>query len=114
MQFWSLVEELVTTSEIVIERPRGSAHPRFPQSLYLLDYGYLAKTGAVDGSGVDVWVGSLPERRVTGAIVTVDALKRDAEVKLLIGCTSDEAGRALACHNYGTQAGHLLWRRDEN
>jgi inorganic pyrophosphatase len=51
---------------------------------------------ASDGSGIDVWVACLPERRVTGAIVTVDALKRDAEVKLLISCTCEEAEQALA------------------
>ena len=44
---------------------------------------------------------------MTGVIVTVDALKRDGEVKLLIGCTRDEAGQALAGHNHGTQAGLL-------
>ena len=75
-----------------------------------LDYGYLAHTRGGDGSGIDVWAGSLPERRVTGAIVTIDALKRDTEVKLLIGCTRDEAEQALAYHNQGRQAGVLLWR----
>jgi inorganic pyrophosphatase len=56
-----------------------------------------------------VWVGSLPERGVTGAIVTIDALKRDAGVKLLIGCTHDEAAQVLTGQNHGQQAGVLLW-----
>jgi inorganic pyrophosphatase len=65
---------------------------------------------ANDGSGIDVWFDSLSERRVTGVIVTIDALKRDAEVKLLISCTREEAEHALAWHNQGRQASVLLWR----
>jgi hypothetical protein len=49
---------------------------------------------------------------VTGAIVTVDALKRDAEVNLLISCTYEEAAQALTCNTQGQQAGILLWRDD--
>lgn len=27
--FWDALDELVSNSEIVIDRPKGSAHPRF-------------------------------------------------------------------------------------
>lgn len=47
---------------------------------------------------------------VTGAIVTVDLHKRDAEVKILIGCTPAEAVIALDAHNGGDQAGLLVER----
>jgi inorganic pyrophosphatase len=50
----------------------------------------------------------LLERRVTGVICTVDLLKADAELKLLLGCTPDEMAAALAAHNSGAQAGLLL------
>jgi inorganic pyrophosphatase len=103
---------LVAASAIVIDRPRGSSHPRYPDVRYPLNYGFLAQTRASDVSGIDVWVGSLPDRRVTGAIVTMDALKRDAEVKLLISCTREEAEQALTSHTQGRQAGILLWRDD--
>jgi inorganic pyrophosphatase len=108
--FWQQADVLVAASEIGIERPQGSAHPQYPDVRYPLDYGSLGQTTASDGSGIDVWVGSLPERCVTGAIMTIDALKRDAEVKLLISCTREEAEHALAWHNQGRQAGVLLWR----
>ena len=39
--FWKALDELVNSSEIVIDRPRGSAHPRFPNFIYKVDYGYL-------------------------------------------------------------------------
>ncbi len=110
-RFWVLADELVAASEIVIDRRRGSAHPRMPQIVYPLDYGYLAKTRAMDGDGVDVWRGSLASPCVTAAIVTVDVFKRDAEVKLLIGCTPDEVQLALATHNQQSQAGLLIRRQ---
>jgi len=109
-RFWLLAEELVAASEIVIDRPKGSRHPRMPSAVYPLDYGYLTGTTGGDGAGVDVWCGSLPERQVTGVIVTVDVYKRDAEVKLVIGCTPDEARRALMTHNQPSQAAFYVPR----
>lgn len=79
--------------------------------IYPLDYGYLNSTTAVDGGGIDIWVGSLPERGVTGVIVTVDLQKRDAEIKVLFGCTPAEAEAALATHNTHAQRGMLCLRQ---
>jgi inorganic pyrophosphatase len=109
--FWHKLDDLVGACALVIDRPSGSAHPRYPNLLYPLDYGYLAGTTAADGDGIDVWIGSLPERRVTGIIATVDLLKRDVEIKVLLGCTAEEARLALAMHQTGSQAAVLLRRR---
>lgn len=111
--FWRLVDDLVDGSEIVIDRPRGSSHPRFSEFLYPLDYGYLAGTMTSDAGGVDVWRGSLAGKRVTGAILTVDTMKRDAEIKLLIGCTQAEAELACAAHQSSSSAGALVMRPGE-
>ena len=56
--FWSALDELVLNSEIVIDRPKGTAHPKYPKFIYRLDYGYLKNTSSMDGDGIDVWVGS--------------------------------------------------------
>ncbi len=104
--FWCKLDELVRSCDLVIDRPRGSAHPHYPGIIYPLDYGYLAGTTAADGGGIDVWVGSLLERRVTGIISTVDLLKRDAETKILLGCTSDEAHAALGNPPHRQPVGH--------
>lgn len=109
-RFWHAVDELVASSEITIDRPKGTAHPKWPQIIYPLDYGYLNNTSAMDGGGIDLWVGSLPERRVTGLIVTVDLHKRDSEMKILLGCTPEEAQAALSTHNTFSQSGMLCWR----
>jgi len=79
--------ELITTNPIVIDRPRNTAHPRYPDMIYPLDYGYLDNTSAGDGDGIDVWIGTASAKILTGILCTFDRLKRDAEIKLLIGCT---------------------------
>ncbi len=108
--FWRKLDELVSTSRLVVDRPAGSAHPRYPDITYPLDYGYLAGTTAADGCGIDLWLGSLPDHRVTGVICTVDLHKRDAEIKILLGCTPDEARIALATHQNDSQAAAMIER----
>ena len=96
-EFWQAIDELVSQSEIVIDRPKGSAHPRYPDYIYPLDYGYLKDTSAMDGSGIDVWVGS-GEKKVDALVCTVDLLKRDSEIKILIGCTAAEKTAVYKTH----------------
>jgi inorganic pyrophosphatase len=109
-RFWTLVDEMIATSVIVIDRPGGSAHPRVPEVIYPFDYGYLSGTSGGDGDGIDVWRGSLPELRATAAIATIDLQKRDAEIKLLIGCTAEEIELALRTHCRDRQYGVLISR----
>lgn len=113
-RFWRHLEELVLTSEVVIDRPAGSTHPRFPDFAYPYDYGFLAGTDGGDGAGIDVWIGSLPGRELVGVLVTVDLEKRDAEVKLLLGCTGEENETIRRAHDVGAQAAARLRRpRDD-
>jgi inorganic pyrophosphatase len=100
----------VASSTVVIDRPQGSRHPRDPDQIYPIDYGYLEGTVAADGGGIDVWRGSLPHCRVTGLIATIDLQKRNTEIKPLLGCTPEEARLALTVHNQGEQTGILLER----
>ncbi len=111
-RFWILADQLVAAYPIVIDRPAGSRHPRLPGIVYPFDYGYLDGTGAIDGDGVDCWRGSLPGLAVTGAIVTVDVVKSDSEVKWLVGCTADEMDAALATHRTEWQAALLIVRNE--
>ncbi len=108
--FWFSLDRLVAERSLVIDRPRGSAHPRFPDTRYPLDYGYLAGTTAGDGAGIDVWVGSLAARTVTAVVGCVDALKGDAELKLLVACTPAEARLIRAFHQSGSQTALLVER----
>jgi inorganic pyrophosphatase len=110
-EFWSKLDQLVSTHKLVIDRPRDSAHPRFATHLYPLDYGHLHGTGAGDGDGIDVWVGSLGHQGITGVICTVDLCQGDAELKILRGCTPAEAQMALRMHNIGGQSAILIERQ---
>ena len=103
-KFWAAAEHLVATSEIVIDRPKGSKHPKHGEVIYPVTYGYLTGTTASDGEGIDVWLGSLEPRRITGVVCTFDLRKRDAEVKLLLGCTSGEQDDILSFLNKGDMA----------
>jgi inorganic pyrophosphatase len=111
--FWLKLDQLVSTSSLIVDRPRGCSHPRYSSLHYPLDYGYLEDTCSADGSGIDVWIGSLRQRRVTGLICTVDLTRRDAEIKLLLGCTPQEAQSALSSNSAGSQAGILIPRFSE-
>jgi inorganic pyrophosphatase len=88
--FWLTLTELANTNRITIDRPRGTTHPRYADLIYPLDYGYLENTFAGDGDGIDIWFGSLNDKTLTGILCTFDRLKRDAEIKLLIGCTIED------------------------
>lgn len=66
---------MVCSSEIVIDRPRGSVHPKYPDFIYRVDYGYLKNTTSMDGAGIDIWVGS-GERKIDAIICTVDLMKK--------------------------------------
>jgi inorganic pyrophosphatase len=108
--FWTYADRLVGEHQAVIDRPKGSRHPRYPDAIYPLDYGYLAGTHGADRGGVDVWIGSLPDGGVTGVVITADVFKRDAEVKLLLGCTPAEAELALRTHQTESQGATLVMR----
>jgi inorganic pyrophosphatase len=95
--FWGAIARLLMTNSLVIDRPRGSPHPRYPLVIYPLDYGYLENTTSSDGGGIDVWLGSLNTvvnkdsvKTLTGILCTFDTLKRDAEIKLLIECSAED------------------------
>jgi inorganic pyrophosphatase len=97
--FWSRLDKLIETSEIFIDRPKGTPHPRYPDLIFPLDYGYLKGTTGGDGQGIDVWLGTAGHRRLTAFAATVDMKKRDAEIKLIIGCTDKEIEIVRGCYN---------------
>ena len=109
-EFWQALKQLVPRARVVIDRPKGSSHPRYPEIVYPLDYGYLDGTTAVDGGGVDVWRGSLCDKSIVGALCTVDLFKNDVEVKILLGCTPDEIATIRDFCNEGPMKACLIRR----
>ena len=110
-EFWPAADALLAGGKIVIDRPAGSRHPQWLDSVYPLDYGYVAGTSAMDGEGVDLWRGTAPVQKLDGLLVSVDLLKRDVEIKLLLGCMSEEKARILAFMNRTSSRKVLLVER---
>jgi len=107
--FWLTLDTLLASSTLTIDRPKNSRHPKYPDFIFPLDYGYLANTTSMDGGGIDAWVGT-NGNEIDAIAVTVDILKRDSEIKLLIGCTEQEKEQIMACHN-NTYMKAILIRR---
>lgn len=109
ISFWNALDSLVTESQIIIDRPKASSHPRFPEVIYPYNYGYLKGTTSADGGGIDIWqVGDSKE--VIGIIVTIDRLKKDSEIKILLGATPEEANEILQFHKRGDMQALLILR----
>ena len=96
--FWKVLDELVSYSEIIIDRPKGTPHPKFPNFVYRVDYGYLKDTSSMDGAGIDVWVGSA-EKKIDAIMCIVDLMKKDSEIKILIGRTEEGKDIVYKTHN---------------
>lgn len=112
--FWNALDRLVADSEIVIDRPKNTCHPKYSDMIYPLDYGYLKNTSSMDGQGIDVWRGSLDDGELKAIVVIVDLWKRDSEIKLLIGVTEAEARTIYEFHNNNGDAMRgILIPRDE-
>lgn len=99
VEFWQAIDKLVSESELVIDRPKGSRHPRYPDVIYQVDYGYLKGTASMDGGGIDVWKGTKENPSVDAVMCIVDLVKRDSEIKLLFGCTEEEKEIVHRFHN---------------
>ena len=111
-EFWKALDELVSNSQIVIDRPKGTAHPKYPDVIYRVDYGYLKDTASMDGAGIDGWVGT-GGTQVDAIMCTVDLLKRDSEIKILIGCTEEEKKIVYETHNDSKYMKGILIRRGD-
>jgi inorganic pyrophosphatase len=101
--FWQHLDALIAAYPLIIDRPRGTRHPHFTDFFYPYDYGHLSGTLAGDGQSIDVWLGS-----ITGTICIVDLQKCGSEIKLLFGCTQEEAKGLSDCTTMAIRRGYLF------
>ena len=109
--FWTKLDGLIASSDIFIDRPKGTKHPKYPDLIFPLDYGYMEGTTGGDGDGIDVWLGTAGHRQLTAIACTVDMKKKDAEIKLIIGCTEAEIVIIEKCHS-GRYMSCIIIRRE--
>lgn len=87
--FWQKVDTLVLSSTVKIEYPKGSKHKQYPNLIYPVDYCTLSDTTDPMGDQIHLYKGTNKTKRVDALVISVDILKKDCVVKLLMGC--DEA-----------------------
>lgn len=109
---WADWDALIRANGITLDRPHGSPHPRIPDIIYPLDYGYVNGTLGADGDEVDAFVGSA-RNGLVALLVTSDFRKGDREVKLLYNCTPEEIYLANGFVNFDRtlMEGTLILRR---
>lgn len=108
--FWIALDALLSQSKLIIDRPKGTKHPRY-NFIYEVDYGYLKNTSSMDGGGIDVWRGTSEQQTIDAIICTVDLVKKDSEIKILLGCTEDEKNIILNFHNDSQYMKGIMLRR---
>jgi inorganic pyrophosphatase len=74
--FWQILEQQIQNNGVVIDRPKGKAHPRFPDLIYPIDYGYIPHTKSIDGEGIDVLYGTAKKKEIKGLNCTFDGEKK--------------------------------------
>lgn len=69
--------------KIEIDRPLGSAHPKFPQTIYPVNYGYIEGVVAPDGDYQDVYLLGVdkPVKEYDGVIIAIVTRDNDIEEK---------------------------------
>jgi inorganic pyrophosphatase len=113
MDFWESIDALVAATVIEIDRAEGTTHPRFPELKYPIDYGFLKDTKGNDGSEIDVWRGSNEAQTCDAIVCTIDHMKMDSEIKLLIGCSEFEKDQVLTFHNMSEHMAAIIIRRPQ-
>ncbi|MCI8851102.1 MAG: Inorganic pyrophosphatase [Erysipelotrichaceae bacterium] len=93
--FWQKLDTLFFSSKLVVDRPRYTVHYKYSNLVYPVDYGYLSDTTGSDQAPIDVFKGSQKTNQVGAIVVSADILKKDCEVKLLIGCSEEEEHEVL-------------------
>lgn len=73
--------------KVVMDRPLGSAHPEFPESIIMVNYGYLPGTHShADNEEIDAYVlgPDKPLIEFEGMVMAVVVRANDGEIKLVV------------------------------
>ncbi len=111
--FWQKIDTIFSSNKLVITKKKDECHSVYKNLRYPVDYGNLDDT-LPENSGISVFTGSGKAAFVESIIVAADILKKDIEVKLLIGCTPEEELTILEFLNQTEfQKGILIRRGDD-
>ncbi|MDR1590858.1 MAG: inorganic diphosphatase [Puniceicoccales bacterium] len=108
--FWQILEQQIQKNGISIDRPKGKAHPRFPNLIYPIDYGYIPNTKSMDGEGIDILYGTAKKKEIVGLFCTFDEVKKDSEIKILYACNEEEIQMAMVMFSHPPMYALLIRR----
>lgn len=87
---------------VTVDRPLGSRHPKHPDMIYPVNYGYIEGLLAPDGEEQDVYILGVnePIEKFEGIVIAVIHRKDDVEDKLVaapvgVNITKDEIAAAV-------------------
>ena len=104
--FGKKIDSLMLSTNVEISQPKGSHHPKYVNMVYPVDYGFLSDTDAIK-----VFKGSIKTSKIDAIMIVGDILKRDLEVKLLLGCNENEVKGILEFINQTDYQKGILVRR---
>ncbi len=99
----NLISYLGRRVTVFIDRPLGSAHPRHPNMIYPVNYGFIPNTVSGDGAEIDCYILGIdqPIDRIEVCIIALIERYNDCEDKLVgapegIYYTREEIERAVS------------------
>ena len=80
------VEFIGKEVNVIVDRPIGSSHPKYPNTIYLVNYGYVPNTVSGDGEELDCYIlGEYkPLKEYKGICIAVIRRKNNDDDKLII------------------------------
>lgn len=112
--FWQKIDTLYFSNRLVIAREKGTMHPKYHNLIYPVDYGYLEDTQHEHSDGIAVYKGSMSDYMVTTLVVAADILKKEIDVKILVGCNPQEEEEILRFLNQTDFQKSVLIRRSSD
>lgn len=78
----------------IVDRPMGSCHPKYPDLIYPVNYGYIPDVFAGDGEEQDVYVIGIdhPVTTFTGTVIAIIHRIDDCEDKWIVSCDGKDHG----------------------
>ena len=78
-----MIGKIVT---VTIDRPKGSCHPKYPDLVYPINYGYIEGVIGGDGEEQDAYVLGVdePVQEFTGRVIAIIHRLNDVENKLVV------------------------------
>ena len=98
-----MIEILGKIVTVTVDRPLGSCHPRYPELIYPINYGYVAGVMGGDGEAQDAYVlgVDMPLETFEGRVIAVIHRLDDEEDKWVVApkghfCTAEDIEKAVA------------------